>query len=146
MKLVIRRASVRWNAGEKKGARTVTTESGGLQLVPFSSAIRRTTNSDTNSAELIAAAHAGSFSLALTQELGRAALSAGNIVTSAAVTLEHRTAGWTIANILLTVVARLPKATQGRFIDAAVRAKTNCLISRALRTTVSMNAKLEKKS
>jgi osmotically inducible protein OsmC len=145
MKPVIRRASVRWTAGTKGGARTATTESGVLKLSPLSSAIRRRNNSDTNSAELIAAAHAGSFSLALVQELGRAAQSEGDIVTSATVTMEYRAAGWTIMNILLTVVARLPKATQGRFIDAAIRAKTNCLVSRVLRATVSMNAKLEKK-
>jgi osmotically inducible protein OsmC len=76
--------------------------------------------------------------------MGRAALSAGDILTSAAVTLERLAAGWTILNIHLDVVARLPNATQGRFIDAAVRAKTNCLVSRVLRATISMNAKLEK--
>lgn len=144
MKLVIRRASVRWAAGAGGGARAVTTESGALRLAPFSAALLRRNNSDTNSAELIAAAHAGSFSHALAQELGRAALSAGDIVTSAAVTLKRLAAGWTIVNIHLNVVARLPKATQGRFIDAAVRAKTNCLVSRLLRATISMDAKLER--
>ena len=144
MKVIIRRASVRWAAGAKDGARTVTTESGALELTPFSPAFARQKNSDTNSAELIAAAHAGSFSMALAQELGRNSLSSGNIVTSVAVTLEHVAAGWTIMNIHLNVVARLPKVTQGRFIDATVRAKTNCLVSRVLRATISMNAKLER--
>lgn len=143
MKLIICRASVRWTAGAGGGTRAVTTESGALKLAPFSSVLARRQNSDTNAAELIAAAHAGSFSQALARELGRAAISAGEIVTAASVTMERLAVGWTIMNIHLNVVARLPKATQGRFIDAAVRAKTSCPVSRVLRATVSMNAKLE---
>lgn len=143
MKLIIRRASVRWTAGAKGGARRVATASTALRLAPFSSAVPHRNHADTNSAELIAAAHAGSFSLALAQELGRAALSVGDIITSAAVTLERLVVGWTIIAIHLNVVARLPKVEQGRFIDATVRAKTNCLVSRVLRATISMNARLE---
>jgi lipoyl-dependent peroxiredoxin len=143
MKLIIRRASVYWPAGAPGGTRTVTTASRALKLAPFSPASPRCNHSDTNSAELIAAAHASSFSLALAQELGRA-FAVGDILTSAAVTLERLVAGWTIMNIHLNVVARLPKVTQGRFIEAAVRAKTTCLVSRVLRAPVSMNAKLEK--
>jgi hypothetical protein len=60
------------------------------------------------------------------------------------VTIEHLAAGWTIMNIHLNVVARLPRLSQGEFIDATVRAKRNCLVSRALRPTVSMNARLDK--
>jgi osmotically inducible protein OsmC len=72
------------------------------------------------------------------------ASAAGEIVTAATVTLEHLVAGWTIMNIHLNVLARLPKVTQGQFIDATVRAKTNCVVSRLLRANISMNAKLEK--
>lgn len=144
MKPIIRSASVRWTAGKVRRPRTAATERGGLKLDPFSRAFRRQARPDTDSAELMAAALAGSFSLALIQELGRAARLAGEILTSAAITLERRAAGWTIVNILLSVVARLPKATQGGFIDAAVRAKTNGLVSRALRPRISMNARLEK--
>jgi lipoyl-dependent peroxiredoxin len=144
MKLIIRKASVHWRAGAKGGARAVTTESSPRKLASFSSAIRHRNNSHANSAELLATAHAGSFSLALAQELGRVALSVGDIFTLVAVTLEHLAAGWTVRNIHLDVVARLPNVKQGRFIDATVRAKTNCLVSRALRVNISMNAKLEK--
>lgn len=146
MQRVVRSASVRWAAGAKGGDRVVSSESGALFLPPYSSSLPRHNNSDTNSAELIAAAHAGSFSHALARELGRATLSSGDIVISAAVTLKRLAAGWTIVNIHLSVVARLPKATQGRFIDAAVRAKTNCLVSRVLRATISMNARLEREA
>lgn len=135
---------MRWTAGARGGARSATTESGVLRQAPFSSAIPYRKNSDTNSAELLAAAHAGSFSLALAKELGPTALSKGDIVTSAAVTLEHLAAGWTIINVHLNVAARLPRVSQNRFIGATIRAKTHCLVSRTLRATVSMNAKLER--
>ena len=141
MNLIIRKASVRW----KGGTRAVTTGSGVLKQAKFGSGVSLKNNgSNTDPAELVAAAHASSFSLALSKELGLKAFAAGEIVTSATVTLEHLAAGWTIMNIHLNVVARLPKVTQGRFIDATVRAKTNCLVSRSLRANISMNAKLEK--
>ena len=66
-----------------------------------------------------------------------------DVIVTATVTLEHLAAGWTIMNIHLNVIARLPKVTQSRFIDATVRAKTSCLVSRLLRANISMNAKLE---
>lgn len=144
MQFVIRKASVRWVAGAHGGAPVATTDSGALTRVLFSHSHLRRRNSDTNSAELLAAAHAGSFSLSLAEELGKAALGRGEIDISAAVALEHLAAGWTIMNIHLNVVARLPNLSQGEFIDATVRAKRNCLVSRALRPTVSMNAKLDK--
>jgi organic hydroperoxide reductase OsmC/OhrA len=82
--------------------------------------------------------------MALSNELGLKAFAPGEIVTAATVTLEYFTTGWTIINIHLSVVARLPKLTQGKFVDATVPAKTNCLVSRSLRTNISMYAKLEK--
>jgi len=94
-------------------------------------------------AELIAAAHARSFSIALSDELGLKARATGETITTATVTAERLAAGWTIRNVHLNVVAKLPKMTQAKFIDAAVRAKINCLISRLLRANISMNAKLE---
>lgn len=144
MDIVVRKASVRWVGGARRGTRAVTTDSGVLTRAPFSRAHNRRQNSDTDSAELIAAAHAGSFSIAVADELGRVARAAGEIVIAAAVTLQHLAAGWTITNIHLSVIARLPRLSQGEFIDATVRAKASCLVSRALRATVSMNARLEK--
>ena len=122
----------------------MTTESGVLKEARLSSSIPPKEKSATNPAELIAAAHAGSFSLALANELGLSGFASGNILTTATVSLEHSPAGWTIMNIHLNVVARLPKVTQGRFIDAAVRAKTDCPVSRLLCANISMSAKLEK--
>ena len=144
MNVIKRKASVRWNGGAKGGTRTVTTDSGVLKHARVSLGLPLKNNSHTVPAELIAAAHASSFSLALSKELGLQASAAGEIATAATVTLEHLAAGWTIMNIHLNVIARLPRVTQGRFIDATVRAKTNCVVSRLLRANISMNAKLEK--
>ena len=122
----------------------MTTPSGVLKQARFSLRTPLKNDPNTDPAELIAAAHASSFSLALSNELKLRAFAVGEIVTMATVTLENFAAGWTIMNIHLSVLARLPKVTQGEFIDAAVLAKTNCLVSRLLRANVSMNAKLEK--
>jgi osmotically inducible protein OsmC len=144
MKQIMRKASVRWKGGSEGGTQVMSTESGILRQARYamSSAARKT--SATNPAELIAAAHAGSFSMALSSELGLSTSALGAIATTATVTMEQLAAGWTIINLHLNVTAKLPRVTQGDFIDAAVRAKTTCLISRLLRANISMNAKLEK--
>jgi len=144
MNLIIRKASVRWKGGARAGTRVLTTESGALKQIKFSSGIPLQNDFHTDPAELIAAAHASSFSLALSNELGLKISAAGEIATTATVTLQQLAAGWTIINLHLNVSAKLPKLTQGEFIDATVRAKTSCLISRLLRATISLNAKLEK--
>jgi len=146
MKLIIQKASARWQGRAKGGTRAVTTESGTLKEAGFSPGVPFTKNSGTNPAELIAAAHAASFSLALSNELGLAGTASGDIAVTATVTLEHLASGWTIMNIHLNVVARLARVTQSRFIDATVRAKTSCLVSRLLRANISMNAKLEQRA
>jgi osmotically inducible protein OsmC len=144
MKLILRKVSVRWKGGCKGGARVMRTESGVLKQARYSSGIPPMENAATDPAELIAAAHACSFSLALSHELGIAGVSSDNITTTATATMEHLSTGWTIMKMHLNVVARLPKLSQSDFIDATVRAKTSCLVSRLLRANISMNAKLEK--
>jgi lipoyl-dependent peroxiredoxin len=144
MQLIIQKAAVRWKGGSNGGTRSMTTESAALKEAGFSLGIPFKKNSGTNPAELIAAAHAASFSLALSNELGLAGSASGEIAITATVTLEHLTDGWTIMNIHLNVVARLPKVSQSNFIDATVRAKTSCVISRSLRANISMNARLER--
>jgi lipoyl-dependent peroxiredoxin len=100
--------------------------------------------SGTSPAELIAAAHADSFSLALCNELGIPALAEGETMITSTITLEEQPVGWTAVGIHLDVLATLPHVTQGDFIDATVRAKLNCLVSRMLRINISMNARLGK--
>ena len=143
MQLIIRKAFVSWKGDSKGGAHRLTTDSGTLKQARFSLGIPLKINSHTDPAELIAAAHASSFSLALLNEIKLRTTASGEIIVEATVTQEHMDAGWTIMNIHLNVAARLPTMTQGRFIDATVRAKTNCLVSRLLRANISMNAKLE---
>jgi len=140
----MRKASARWRGGAHGGTRTVTTGSGALKQASCAPGISFLEKSGTDPAELIAAAHAASFAVALSRELRLAGSAPGDIATTATVTLEYVAAGWTIMNIHLNIVARLPRVTQGRFIDATVRAKTSCLVSRLLRANVSMNARLER--
>jgi len=97
----------------------------------------------TNPYELIAAAHAACFSMTLANELTRAGLTQARINTTVIVTMEHLSEGWTITGIQLDVLAEAPRAKQSDFIEAAVRAKTSCTISRLLKTNISMSAKLE---
>ena len=139
---ITRKASVRWTGGVKGGS--------GAPFAPqrlpsegkaLSKASRRR-QVDTTAAELMAAAHANSFSFALSNELRLPGKAAGNTLTTSNVTLARSSEGWTITRIHLDVVAWLPHVTQGSFIDASVRAKTSCLISRLLRISISMNAKL----
>jgi osmotically inducible protein OsmC len=96
----------------------------------------------TNPPELIAAAHAGSFSLTLANELGEAGYSPRQIHTTATVTMEHVAAAWTMTQIDLDVIAAVPRVAQCDFVDAALRAKANCPVSRALNANISMRAKL----
>lgn len=144
MQLIIRKAAVQWKVGSKGDTRVVSTGSGVLKDARYASSIPLKDDSVTDPAELIAAAHAGSFSLALSKELKLAPSALGSIITTATVTMEHLATGWTIMNIHLNVIATLPKVTQREFIDATVRAKTSCLVSRLLRASISMNAKLGK--
>jgi osmotically inducible protein OsmC len=139
MNPISREVSVAW----KDGVSAVTTGSGESEGVRFSLSAPLKNGSGIDPATLIAAAHAGSFSLALSQEVGAKAFAAGEIVVTALVTMEPLAAGWTVMNIHLKVVAKLPKVTQGGFIDAAIRAKTSCMVSRLLNAKISMNAKLE---
>ena len=140
---MMRKASVLWTGGAGDGRGTMTTESGVLKQTRYSSGTPLRKSLGTNPAELIAAAHASSFSIALANELGVAGFVPSHIATIATVTLERLAAGWTMTRINLEVLAEVPKAAQSDFIDATLRAKTGCLISRVLRATISMNAKLE---
>ena len=112
-----------------------------LKKVPYASgsAPRRL---GTSPPELIAAAHAGSFSMTLANELGEAGYRPRQIDTTATVTMEDIAAGWTMTQIYLDVIATVPKVAQCAFVDAALRAKANCPISRSLNANISMRAKL----
>jgi len=115
-----------------------------LKKVPYASGsdLRRR---GTSPPELIAAAHAGSFSMTLAHELGEAGYRPRQIGTTATVTMEDIAAGWTMTQIHLDVVATVPKVAQCDFVDAALRAKANCPISRSLNANISMRATLSQR-
>jgi len=136
-----RKASVLWLGSRQRGKGTVSTPSAALRKAPYSSGSdgqRR----GTSPAELMAAAHAGSFSMTLAHELGEAGFRPRQIDASSTVTMENNAAGWTLTQIHLDVVATVPKVAECDFVDAALRAKANCPVSRALNPNISMNAKL----
>jgi osmotically inducible protein OsmC len=139
----MKKASVQWLGKPNSRTRIISTQSGILNRTNVSNGYSPDENFHTDPVELVATAHASSFLLALSNELGSHNGGTGRIDTATTVTMECLPAGWTIMNIHLNVVAKLPKVTQSGFIDATVRAKTKCLISRLLRANISMNAKLE---
>lgn len=99
----------------------------------------------TNPPELVAAAQAGSFSLSLANELGEAGYSPRQIDTTATVMMENMAAGWTLTQVHLDVIAAVPGVAECDFVDAALRAKANCPITRALNANISMRAQLSRR-
>jgi osmotically inducible protein OsmC len=143
MKLMRKEASVRWKGGTRGGTQVMNVAPGAPKQVRSPAAIP-IKGAFTDPVALLAAAHAGSFSLALSNELGLAHSNAGNITTTTTMTLEHLAIGWTVVKVHLNVIAKLSGVTQCEFIDATVRAKLGCMVSRLFRGNISMNAKLEK--
>ena len=146
MKSFILDASVRWLGTHQHGKGAITAQSDVLKNAPCVSGMHLGRGKGTNPPELIAAAHAGSFSMALANELGKAGYSPDQIDTTATVTMEDLAAGWTMTQIHLDVIATVPDAMQCDFIDAALRAKINCPISRLLSANISMAAKLKRRT
>jgi len=142
MKPFTRKATVIWLGTHQRGKGAITTPSGVLKKTSYGFGPHLKPGRSTNPPELIAAAHAGSFSMALAYELGHAGYSPAQIDTTATVTMEEVAAGWTMTQIHLDVIATVPTAAEGDFIDAALRAKSSCPISRLLGANISMCAKL----
>jgi osmotically inducible protein OsmC len=138
-----RKASAAWQGGLKDGKGTISTDSGVLDNSQYSFSTRFEEGKGTNPEELIAAAHAGCFTMALSGQLGNAGLTAERINTTAAVTLEKTDAGFTITKIHLDVSAKVPSATEEQFQTAAGNAKAGCPVSRLLKAEITMTAALE---
>jgi lipoyl-dependent peroxiredoxin len=139
---MIRKASAVWNGTLKDGKGTVTTESGVLAQTPYSFRSRFETGTGTNPEELIAAGHAGCFTMALAAQLSGAGLTPESLATSAALTLEMVEKAWTVTKIHLEVNARVPGATNDAFQKVAADAKANCPISRLLKAEITLKATL----
>ena len=137
-----RNASAHWAGNLKEGKGTVSTESGVLKDTQYSFSTRFENGAGTNPEELIAAAHAGCFSMALSGQLAAASLTADSIDTTATLTFEKIEAGFTVTEIHLDLKAKVPGATQAAFETAANNAKTGCPISRLLNTKITLTAQL----
>ncbi|MGH9601448.1 MAG: OsmC family protein [Terriglobales bacterium] len=138
-----RTASAVWKGGLKDGKGTVSGPSGALNNTPYSFSTRFENQPGTNPEELIAAAHAGCFSMALSGQLGGAGMTAESINTKATLTMEKLEAGWTVTAIHLDVIAKIPGGDKAKFEQAATNAKNGCPISRLLNTKITMDANLE---
>ena len=138
-----RKGSAVWRGGLKDGKGTVSTDSGILKETQYSFGSRFESGIGTNPEELLAAAHAGCFSMALSGQLGNANLTAESIKTTAAVTLEKAEGGFAITKVHLDVKAKVPGASQAAFNTAANNAKAGCPVSKLFKAEITMIATLE---
>ena len=138
-----RRASAVWVGGLKDGRGTITTESKVLSNTPFSFGTRFEASPGTNPEELLGAAHASCFSLALSLQLVHVAIHHERIETKVTITFEKLETGFTITRSHLDVSVRAPGADPVKFEAAAEKAKAGCPVSKVLRAEISMNARLE---
>lgn len=138
-----RKASAVWQGGLKDGKGSISTDSGVLSNTQYSFSTRFENGTGTNPEELIAAAHAGCFSMALSAQLGEAGIKPQKIETTATVTLDKVEGGFAVTESHLEVKATIPGGDQGAFEKAANNAKAGCPISKLLNARISMNASLE---
>jgi lipoyl-dependent peroxiredoxin len=138
-----RNGSAVWRGGLKDGKGTVSTDSGVLSNTQYSFSTRFEDGKGTNPEELIAAAHAGCFSMALSAQLGNAGMTAEQIQTTASVSLDKTDGGFAITAVHLDVHAKIPGADKQAFETAANNAKSGCPVSKVLNATITMDAKLE---
>jgi osmotically inducible protein OsmC len=137
-----RKASAVWNGGLRAGSGRMSSASGVLDDTQYSFSTRFEDGIGTNPEELIAAAHAGCFSMALSAELERAELTPESVSTNSTLTFEKTDAGFTITKIHLDVVAKVPGADPDSFAKIAESAKSGCPVSRALNAEITMDAQL----
>lgn len=136
-----RKASSIWQGGLQNGSGRISTESGALKDTAYSFRTRFESDPGTNPEELIAAAHASCFSMALSHELEKAGLGPGRIETTATVTLAKEEEGWSITAIKLETVGTVA-SDEASFLRAAQTAKENCPISRLLNAPIELDARL----
>ncbi len=136
-------ASAVWQGDLKSGKGTISTQSGALNDNPYGFNTRFEDTPGTNPEELIGAAHASCFSMALSMMLGQAGLTAERIDTTAEVTLDKVGEGFSITTIALTLKARVPGADENQFQQIANQAKEGCPVSKVLNAQISLNATLE---
>ena len=138
-----RNASAVWTGDLKGGKGSLTADSGVLKDTPYSFTTRFGDAKGTNPEELIAAAHAGCFTMATAASLGKAGFTPDKLSTTAALTLEQVDGNWTITTINLVMTAKIPNITPEKFAEIAADAKANCPVSRVLKANITLDAKLE---
>jgi len=138
-----RHGSAEWKGGLKDGKGTVSTESGTLNQTQYSFTTRFEEGQGTNPEELIAAAHAGCFSMAFAAQLENAGFKADSIKTTAAVSLEKSEGSFSIPAIHLEVIAKIPRIESSEFNKIANKAKEGCPVSKLMKATITMDAILD---
>ena len=138
-----RNASATWSGDLKQGKGTLSTDSGVLKDAPYGFGSRFESQSGTNPEELIAAAHAGCFTMALSAALGQAGFRPQALTTRAGVSFEQVDGAWTVTESKLELVARVPGIAREKFAEIANDAKIKCPISRLLNTRITLDARLE---
>jgi lipoyl-dependent peroxiredoxin len=138
-----RKASAQWKGGLKDGKGTVSTDSGVLNNTQYSFSTRFESGQGTNPEELVAAAHAGCFAMALSAQLGEQGMTAEQIDVTATVTLEKGEGGFAVTASHLDLKAKIPGGDQGKFDTAAGNAKNGCPISKLLNAKITLNSQLE---
>ena len=138
-----RTASAVWTGGLKDGKGSISTQSGTLSNTQYGFNTRFENGPGTNPEELIAAAHAGCFTMALSAQLGEAGMTAESLRTSAEVTLEKVADGFSITAVHLNLTAKIPGANQEAFTAAVNKAKVGCPVSKLLNATITLDSKLE---
>ena len=141
--MATKKASAVWKGGIKDGGGTISTETGVLKEAPYGFKSRFETGPGTNPEELIAAAHAGCFSMALSLMLGNEGMTPEKIETQAAVTIDKVGEGFEITTSHLTVTAKIPGADRAKFAQVANKAKEGCPVSKLMKAKITMDARLE---
>jgi lipoyl-dependent peroxiredoxin len=131
-----------WSGGIKDGKGAISSHSGALKEYPYGFASRFEGKPGTNPEELIGAAHAGCFTMALSLILGEAGLTAEQMNTKAEVTLDKVDDGFAITAVHLTLEAKIPGADDAKFQELAGKAKAGCPVSKLLNTKITLDAKL----
>src|SRR6202040_4478211 len=134
-----RKGSAAWQGGLKDGKGTISTESGALKAYPYGFASRFEGQKGSNPEELIGAAHASCFTMALSLILGEAKLTADHMETKADVTLEKVGEGFAITSVHLTLNAKIPGADKAKFEELAGKAKAGCPVSKLLNTKIRLD-------
>jgi lipoyl-dependent peroxiredoxin len=139
---ITRKAEAQWSGGIRDGKGAITTGSGALKAYPYGFASRFEGMPGTNPEELIGAAHAGCFTMALSLMLTEAHMPPAELSTTAEVTLEKVESGFAITGIVLTLRGKVPGASKEKFLELAETAKANCPVSKAIRAPITLNAEL----